>query len=136
MDYHTLIINCSRATKDLYVRINNNHNLKDKVKFIKNKGSGHFSIEFIRPANCVNMNIYGMSIAYPIDTIGNQYSKYDEHIPSTIETVLLGKIPNNSTIYEADIIYDDNCGYVDNKRFLSDESLIEEIIRVYNYLIV
>jgi len=77
-----------------------------------------------------------MSIAYPSDAMGNRGSKYGEGFPSTIETAILGEIPQNSDIFHANLINDEICGYFDVCRFYDNdiEGLVEEIVRISNYL--
>jgi hypothetical protein len=66
--------------------------------------------------------------------MGNRGLKYGEGFPSSIETRLLGKIPQKSDIFDAKLIYDENCGYSDVCRFSDTDALVEEIIRISNYL--
>lgn len=68
--------------------------------------------------------------------MGNRGSKYGEGFPSTIETAILGEIPQNSDIFHANLINDEICGYFDVCRFYDNdiEGLVEEIVRISNYL--
>jgi hypothetical protein len=139
MDFYAIMLSmaqCSTASNALYERIRSRPEIQDMVKFAPNKSDVHtFRIEFIRPEGCVH-GIYGLSIAYPPDAMGNRGSKYGEGFPSTIETAILGKIPQNSDIFNAKLIYDENCGYYDVRRFDDDdiEGLVEEIVRISDYL--
>ena len=76
-----------------------------------------------------------MSISYPPDLLGNRGRKYNEGFPSTIETALLGIMPNED-IFNARITYDENCGYENVIYFPENDldGLIEEVIRISNYL--
>ena len=127
---------CTAASNALYGRFRTIPEIQDKVKIAPNNSEVHtFRVEFIRPEGCEH-GIYGMSISYPSDAMGNRGSKYGEGFPSTIETALLGEIPQNKDIFHAELLYDENCGYDDVRRFYDDDinGLVKEIIRISNYL--
>lgn len=127
---------CFRASNALYESIRVRPEIQDKIKFAPNNRDVHtFRVEFIRPERCV-CEIYGLSISYPLDAIGNRGSAYGEGYPSTIETSILGEIPPNSDILNANFIYNENCNYQDVCRFYDNnvDALVEEIIRISNYL--
>ena len=125
---------CINASNSLYDDICNRPEILGKVKFApKERDTRFFRLEFIRPKKCVH-RIYGLSISFPTDAMGNRGLKYGEGFPSTIETTLLGEIPQYSDIFDADSIYDENCGYSDVCRFFDTNSLVEEIVRISNYL--
>ena len=128
-----LMDECDKASNIFYEDILNHPKMKDKVIiYPKNKDIWNFNIEFIRPLGCVH-KIYGMSISYPYNLLGE---KCDEDFPSTIKTTLLGLIPINSNKDEADIISSDNNIYLNVSYFPRNDlnSLIEDILRISNYL--
>jgi hypothetical protein len=140
MDFFSIVISmnqCFRSSNTLYESIRIRPEIQDKVKFApNNKDINTFRIEFIRPEGCVH-GIYGLSISYPYDAIGNRGSNYGEGFPSTIETAILGEIPQNLDIFHANFINDKNCGYQDVCHFYDNnvDALVEEIIRISNYLL-
>lgn len=129
---------CARAAYILYQRFSNHPKIKDMKDKItippKDDEIWNFRIVFNRPLECVH-EIYGMSISYPPDLLGNRGRKYNEGFPSTIETALLGIMPNND-IFKSRIIYDENCGYENVIYFPQNDldGLIEDVIRISNYL--
>ena len=128
---------CCVASDSLYERIRYRPEIKDKVKIAPKKNDDHsFRVEFIRSEGCVH-GIYGISIEYPPNAIGNRGSKYGEGFPSTIETRILGKIPENSDIFNANPINDDVRSFYDDVRSFYDddiEGLVKEIVRISDYL--
>lgn len=141
MDFYAIMqsrAECARAAHILYQRFSNHPKIKDMEDKItiapKDDEIWNFRIEFIRPLGCVH-EIYGMSISYPSDLLGNRGKKYNEGFPSTIETALLGTMPNND-IFKSLIIYDENCGYENVIYFPRNDldGLIEHVIRISNYL--
>lgn len=125
---------CIAASNSLYEEIRLHDGLKDKVNFALNNTDGYtFRLAFIRPEGCTS-EIYGMSVSYPPDAAGNR----DDRVPTIIETALLGKIPlvesGNPDIHDAELLYDENSGYYDVCRFCNARELVEEIIRIWNYL--
>jgi hypothetical protein len=97
--------------------------LKDKVIFpLKNNKEINQRAVLIRPEGCEKL-IYGLSFS---------------SIQGSIQIALLGKVPENSDIFHAKIIYDENCGY---DHFGSPcfeegdfEGVVNEIVRIWNYL--
>ena len=74
---------------------------------------------------------HGLSISFPPDVYENRQAH-----PSTIETALLF-IPEGSDVSDdtTGMCYNDSAGYYDVCRFYSDEELIDEIIRLSDFLI-
>lgn len=94
------------------------------VKIHQKHGDLAIKIEFKKNYNQID----GMSIIFPADVYQNKGKK----CPGIIETVLL-RSPYNNIAYTY-ITYDKNCGYSSEKRFLSFDDLIDDIIRMCNYL--
>jgi hypothetical protein len=119
------------ASNSLYDRIQYRSELKNKVIFAKNDiNVNTFRVEFILQEGCIQ-GISGLSIALLPDISDNYCHEY----PSMIETALLGEIPQCLDISNAYLTYDDICGYSDVNCFYDDESIINEIIRISDYLL-
>ena len=130
---------CIVASNSLYGEVQFRPELKDRVIFAVNNSEGYtFRLKFVRPEGSVS-GIYGMSISFPPDAYGNRGEKNGEGFPSTIETALLGTIPlgdsGDPDIHKADLLYDDDAGYYDVRRFSNADEWVEEIIRVANCLL-
>lgn len=83
-----------------------------------------FRVRFNNPRN----GVHEISIAYPTDAIGNRGPKRgDPEIPIWIETALI-----NESDY---LFYPEEIGYYDVRRFSSPDEIIEEILRVGNFVV-
>ena len=117
---------CIENSDTLYQNLTKKDELSNIATFFpKMERSFNFRVKLIRPDDCVR-EIHGLSVSYPLDKNGR------------IETILLGKIPNdengNIDIFRAPIIYDDNCGYDDVREFEDIDHLVQEIHRISSYL--
>ena len=118
---------CIEKSDELYQNLLKKEDLLNIATFFpKMERSFNFRLKLIRPDDCVH-EIHGLLVSYhPLDKNGR------------IETILLGKIPNdedgNIDIFRAPIIYDDNCGYDDVREFEDIEHLVQEIRRISAYL--
>ena len=70
-------------------------------------------------------SLYGVSVSVPPDAIGNRGEKYDEGIPSTYETALVG--PDDK------LMYDEKAGYDDVCRHYSPRDVLKELHRLATY---
>ena len=118
--------NCNRASNALYRKVSRDNRLNGRVIFEPNNEEIFtFRLSF------VSNERYGLSISFPFDVYANRQAQ-----PSTIETALLF-IPEGSNVSSnsSGLCYNDSAGYYDVCRFYSDEELIDEIIRLSDFLI-
>jgi len=131
-------LRCIEASNFLYRRVRLRPELKDRGIFIVNDRKGYmFRLRFTRHEGCVS-GIYGMVISISPDAYGNRGGCEREY-PSTIETCLLREILLSDSgypdIYKADFLYDDDEGYYDVRSFKNADKLVEEIIRIADFLL-
>jgi hypothetical protein len=118
---------CTESSNSLYENISRLPRLSEKVVFLPNNTEIFtFRLQFVRPSGCTK-KFYGLSISYPIDANRSEIN------PSTIETALLGR-PIGGTVENSDLVYVEDCGYYDICRFNNSSELVDEIIRLSEYI--
>ncbi len=89
----------------------------------RHKNGYCFRVIFKSPKNLA----HAISISYPPDAYGNKGVEYNQpEIATTIETALIDSTNN--------LFYLDKLGYSDVLRFDTPEEIVEEILRVGNYV--
>jgi len=121
--------NCTYSAGRLYTQLSVDHRLSNIISLQPDVPGHHcFRAKFLLTAGAVSkIGSYGFSMSFPMD------ANRGEPVPSTIETALL-KLPQSGNIESANLTYVSSVGYDDICRFSNTDELVEEIIRVFNFL--
>lgn len=121
---------CSELSESIFDRLSKDPEIQDRV-ILLNIRLPRFQLEIILPERVVErIGRYGLSVIIPGDVVGNRGIEYGEGVPSIIEIALLKIGENNSVSLE----YNKSCGYDDVIRLNGYIKLVEEIIRVANFI--
>ena len=129
---------CTDFSNSVYDRVRKRPEIQGRVIFpAKDRDNFCFRLELVLPAEVVaERGRYGLSVSIPPDACGNRGSRFGEGFPSTIETALI-KIAKGETLTNrssAGIVYNDSCGYYDVLRPDGIDGLVEEIVRIADFL--
>lgn len=117
---------CSEASANLFRELSSHQGLRDYVTFGDYGGRHCFRVYFVNPPRGFQ-NVSGISISFPPDAMGNRGSQSgDPEQPTTIETALIQ--PSEELCYNSELGYHDVC------RFDSADQIVEEIIRISQFV--
>ena len=122
---------CNQASRNLYDKLIQRPELKGIVEFGVHEGYYYFHVKFVSSLNNFEdmdgniVTITGINIMYSSLTTGNKGPEMgDPTIPQTIEITLMS---------DDSLCYIDKIDYGDARRFISEDEIVEEIIRIAKF---